>query len=182
MNKSFTFTPTLNLNQFLSFIRLKKQYLNNLKNIRQANTKKKNNETTKYIGVLNNKISDKKAELSVYILHVKFSRSNTFLHVMDFGGKSKNFYSAGSVNYSGKRKKSRYIVFRDLYRILISTFYFLKSKPICLHLTNVGNNRFWLIKKMKKSFFIISTKVFNSYPYNGCRKSKVKRKKFKKKL
>jgi hypothetical protein len=49
---------------------------------------------------------------------------------MDFSGKLKFFCSAGSFGYKGKNKKSRYSVFRDLYRVLVSKLKFLKNKPI----------------------------------------------------
>ena len=99
---------------------------------------------------------------------------------MDFSGKLKFFYSAGSFNYSGKSKKARYVVFRELYRVLISKLKFLKNKPVALHLKNVGYNKSWIVKKLKKKFFIKSVRSFNLYPHNGCRKRKMRRKKFKK--
>ena len=170
----------LNLNQFLSFINLKKQYLKNIKPVAEF-VKNTNFRKIDNLFSLNNKILAKEADLVAYIIDIKFSRSNTLLHVMDFTGKLKAFYSAGSVGYSGKNKKSRYAVFRDLYRILTSNLLFLKGKPVCLHLTNARTSRFWIVKKMKKRFFVVSTKIFNSYPHNGCRKRKVRRKKFKKK-
>ena len=37
------------------------------------------------------------------------------------------------------------------------------------------------MKKLKKKFFIKVVRSFNLYPHNGCRKKKVRRKKFKKK-
>ena len=170
----------LNLNQFLAFIHLKKQHLKNIKPVATF-VKTIDSKKIDSLSSLNPTILTKEAELVAYIVDIKFSRSNTLLHVMDFTGKLKAFYSAGSVGYSGKNKKSRYAVFRDLHRILTSNLLFLKGKPISLHLTNARTSRFWIIKKMKKRFFVVSTKVFNSYPHNGCRKRKVRRKKFKKK-
>ena len=36
------------------------------------------------------------------------------------------------------------------------------------------------VEKVEKKFFITSVKIFNTFPHNGCRHKKVKRKKFKK--
>jgi len=171
------------LNQFLMSINLKKQYLKNLQNLKLllSKTKESGNYHSIYPSLFRKNSVDLKedAQLVTYIIVVKFSRSNTLVHVMDFKGNLKFFYSAGSVSYSGKNKRSRYLVFRDLYRILVSKLMFLKGKPIALHLTNVSYNKFWLIKKLRKRFFIVSTRIFSAYPHNGCRKRKVRRKKFK---
>lgn len=161
-----------NLNKFLRFINLKKQYLKNLDNIK-SKLLKKNRLVYK-----SNKNLSKQSALVTHIIDVKFTRSNTLLHVTDFAGNLKTFYSAGSMTYTGKNKKARYTVFRDLYRILVSKLSFLNGKPIALHLTNVTQNRTWLIKKLKKRFFVVSIRLFNSYPHNGCRKRKIRRKKF----
>ena len=170
------------LNKFLRNIKLKKQYVKNLKNksfllskLRETNYKSVDSalfSPSKYLVIDDS--------LVTYIIDINFSRSNTFLHVMDFSGKLKFFYSAGSFNYSGKSKKARYVVFRELYRVLISKLKFLKNKPVALHLKNVGYNKSWIVKKLKKKFFIKSVRSFNLYPHNGCRKRKMRRKKFKK--
>ena len=171
------------LNKFLKNIRFKKQYVKNLKNksdslakIRETSYKSLNSIM---FSTKNNIVSEE--NLVTYIIDINFSRSNTFVHVTDFSGDLKFFYSSGSFNYSGKNKKARYLVFRDIYRALVSKLKFLKGKPIALHLKNVGYNKFWIIKKLKKKFFIKSVRSFNAYPHNGCRKRKMRRKKFKKK-
>ena len=171
MNKN-NLIKNFNLNKFLGFINLKKQYLKNLENI-----KSKLSNKNRFVYKSNKNLS-KQSGLITYIIDVKFTRSNTFLHVTDFAGNLKFFYSAGSVNYTGKNKKARYAVFRDLYRVLVSKLSFLAGKPVALHLTNVTQNKIWLIKKLKKRFFVVSIRSFNSYPHNGCRKRKIRRKKF----
>lgn len=170
------------LNKFLENIKFKKQYVKDLKTkisslsaIRKTNYKLVNAELFSH-----DIKSFKDDNLVTYIIDINFSRSNTFVQVMDFSGKLKFFYSSGSFNYSGKSKKARYIVFRDFYRVLVSKLKFLRGKPIALHLKNVGYNKFWIVKKLKKKFFIKSVKSFVSYPHNGCRKRKMRRKKFKK--
>lgn len=170
------------LNKLLKNIRFKKQYITNLKNknsslvtIRETNYK----SLSSTLLPLTHSLSQEE-NLVTYIIDINFLRSNTFVHVTDFLGNSKFFYSSGSFNYSGRNKKSRYLVFRDVYRVLVSKLKFLKGKPIALHLKNVGYNRFWIVKKLKKKFFIKSLRLYTTYPYNGCRKPKMRRKKFKK--
>ena len=179
MKKSYKIN--FDLNKFLIDIKLKKQYLKNLKSKAFLLYKLKDNNY-KFI----NSIYPEKNHqfvndnLVTYIVDISFSKSNTFLHIMDFSGNLKFFYSAGSFNYLGKNKRARYVVFRDLYRVLVSKLKFLNSKPIALHLKNVGYNKFWIVKKLKKKFFIKCVKSFDIYPHNGCRKRKMRRKKFKK--
>ena len=113
----------------------------------------------------------------VYIVHFSFSPTNTFLHITDISGNLKFCYSAGLVNFKGKQKKSRIQVLtrflRELRKLKIST---LKDKPIALHLNNVGFYKYFLIKNLKKNFFIRLIKSYETYPFNGCRKKKRLRK------
>ena len=184
MKKNYNF----NLNKFLQTIKLKKQYLKNLKqkNLLLEKHKEKNYKAISYsftpfknyLSIANKfTIND---FLVTDIIDISFSRSNTFVHVMDFLGNLKFFYSAGSFQHKGKTKKSRFLVFKDFYKTLLIKLKFLKGKPLALHLKNVGSKKFWIIKKLKKKFFIKCVRSFNLNPYNGCRKRKVRRKKFKK--
>nr|YP_009115296.1 ribosomal protein S11 [Berkeleya fennica]AJA05817.1 ribosomal protein S11 [Berkeleya fennica] len=170
-------------NKFLSSIKLRKQYIKELKKkiILLNNTKDKEYKNLSSTLVSNTKFSPIDEHLVMYIIDITFTRTNTLLHVTDFSGKLKFFCSAGSLKYTGKGKKLRSVVFRDFYRVLVSKLKFLRSKPIALHLKNVGYNKFWIIKKLKKKFFIKVIRSFNLYPHNGCRKRKMRRKKFKKK-
>lgn len=176
------YNTNFDLNTFLRDVRLKKQYVKNLKSKSLLLSQiRENNYKSVHQTLLSNKnIVVTRNYLVTYIIDICFSKSNTFLHVMDFSGKLKFFYSSGSFNYSGKSKKARYTVFRDLYKMLLSKLKFLKGKPVALHLKNVGYSKSWIIKKLKKKFFITCVRSFNSYPHNGCRKRKMRRKKFKK--
>ena len=114
--------------------------------------------------------------------HISFSRSNTLLHVMNSSGILKFFCSAGNLSYKGNSKKARALVLKSMINLLVRKLKFLRYKPIALHLKNVRFMRFWIVKRFKKKFTIRIVKNFNSYPYNGCRKRKVRRKKFIKKI
>jgi len=172
----------LNLVKFFREIKLKKQYIKQLKNkvILLNSLKDKNYKTLNSKLFLYNhyKKLHKEDFLVTYIIDITFSRTNTFIHVMDFSGHLKFFLSAGSLQYKGKGKRFRSAVLKDMYKTLILKLKFLKEQPVALHLKNVGFAKFWIIKLLKKNFFIKVVRSFNTYPYNGCRKKKVRRKKF----
>merc|ERR1712039_33971 len=155
------------MSTFLKIIKLKKKYLKELKN--KLSFLKFNKENALESLSVNNKAKNLRNCLNnfivTYIVSIIFSQTNTLLHVMHYSGQSKFFYSAGSFNYSGKIKKARSSIFKKFYRVLISKLKFLRNKPISLHLTNVGSNKFWIIKKLKKKLFIKTIKNFSSYPY-----------------
>ena len=169
------------LNKFFINIKLKKQYIKKL----QEKITLLNNIKEKNYKLLNSHFSNSYQNcnenyLISYIIDITFSQTNTLLHVTDSSGNLKFFCSAGSLNFKGKAKKSRFLVFREMYHILISKLRFLKGQPIAVHFKNVGSSKFWILKRLKKKFFIKVVKNYSLYPYNGCRKQKVKRKKFKK--
>lgn len=172
----------LNLNNFFSNIKLKKQYIKKLQDkiILLNNIKEKN---YKLLGskLFATKKSAEENYLVSYVVDITFSQTNTLLHVIDPLGNLKFFCSAGSLNFKGKAKRSRFIVFRKMYSILISKLKFLKGQPLGVHFKNVGSSKLWMLKKLKKKFFIRVVRNFSLYSYNGCRKSKMRRKKFKKK-
>ena len=175
------YNSSFNVNKFLKDISLKKKYIKNFKDsvfilstLKETNYRSLNNKM-----IQNNSISNLHNNLVMFIIDITFSKSNTLLNVSDSNGNLKFSCSAGSFNYSGKSKRSRWIVFKEFYSSLLK-LKFLTNKPIALHFKNVGSHKFWIIKKLKKIFFIKNICSFNSYPYNGCRKKKMRRKKFKK--
>lgn len=113
----------------------------------------------------------------VYIIFFSFTSTNTFLHVTDALGNLKLGLTAGLIDFKGKQKKSRLLVlnrfFRELKKLKVST---LKSRPIALHLGNVGFYRYYIIKNLKKDYFVRFVKSYETYSYNGCRKRKKLRK------
>lgn len=158
------------------YIRKINKYIFKLKNI--FNKKQKN----KTLLLLNNKQSLKnkkllKGLLVTYIIHFSFSTTNTFLHVTDTSGNLKCHYSAGLLEFKGKQKKTRIVVLNSFFNVLRQLkMSFLKNKPIALHLNNVGFYKYYIVKKLKKYFFIRIIKSYELYSYNGCRKKKNVRK------
>ena len=113
----------------------------------------------------------------VYIIHFSFSATNTLLHVTDTSGNLKFCHSAGSVNFKGKQKKVRIIVLSQFFRTLMRLkMNFLKNKPVVLHLSNVGFYKSFIIRHLKRYFYIRIVKNYDSNTYNGCRKKKKIRK------
>lgn len=181
-----------NLNKFFRNIKLKKQYIQKLKNkvnlinSNKIDFKEKNNMNllifNNQVNCNNNSVIVKEDFLITYIIDITFSRMNTLMHVMDFCGNLKFFCSAGSLQYKGKKKKTaRYVVFRYMYKILVSKLKFLKGQPLALHLKNVGSLKFLIIRLLKKKLFIKVVRSYDLYPHNGCRKKKVIRKKMRSK-
>jgi ribosomal protein S11 len=178
---------SLNLNKFFSDIKLKKQYIKKLKSKYDLLSNFKKNYKNLSLSIFSKscyKNSIKESFLVSYIIDITFSRTNTLLHVMDFSGNLKFFCSAGLLKYKGKSKKrARYLIFKNMFRILNSKLKFFKSQPLALHLKNVGSAKFWIVKKfLKKKLFVKIIKSYDLYPYNGCRKKKVRRKKIRIKL
>lgn len=176
------YSSNFNLNKFLKKVVFKKKYIKKLteKICMLENTKEQNFKSLNYSLFSKNKNLIKQNTLVVYIVDISFSRSNTLLHVMNSSGIVKFFCSAGDLSYSGKSKKSRVSVLTSMTSVLSHKLKFLQGKPIALHLKNVGSKKFWIVKKLKKKFFIRVIRSFNLYSHNGCRKRKIRRKKFKK--
>lgn len=169
-----------NLNSFFKEIHFKKQYLQKMQHemhllydFKENNYKKMGLKFSKHIKNATSKM------LVIYIIEISFSKKNTLIHISDCLGNVKFFHSAGSLKQKGRAKISRAAVLRKFYRLLISKFKFLNKVPVAVHFKNADSNIFWFLKKLKKKFFIVTVKLFNLYPYNGCRKKKIRRKKFK---
>lgn len=120
--------------------------------------------------------------LVVYIITISFLKANTTIHVSDTEGNVKLFYNSGSVNLTGKQKRRRITAVFRLLKLVFKNAFFLYKNPIALHLNNVTRHKHLIVKKLKQYFFIKVIREFNQVSYNGCRKPKVRRKKFKKKF
>jgi ribosomal protein S11 len=118
----------------------------------------------------------------MYIINISFLKANTTIHVSDIQGNLKFFYSAGSVELTGKQKRKRRIALSKLISLLLKKATFLGSKPIALHLNNVNFYKSLIVRKLKRNLYIKIIKIFDQTPYNGCRKKKLRRKKYTKKF
>lgn len=169
------------LNKFLNHIRFKKQYLTHVKKkIQSINKLKELNYKVFNSQILKLQHLESSNLLVMYIIDISFFKKNILLHVSDSSGNIKFFYSGKA--FQQEEKLTKPLMLRKFYRILVSKLKFLKKKPLAVHLKNPDYNMFWFLKKLKKKLFITVIKRFNLYPYNGCRKKKIRRKKFKNQL
>ena len=179
--KSKVFLNYFYLKKTRLYIRKINKYVFKLKNIFNKKQKYKTSLLNNQRSLRNKKLS--KGLFVMYIIHFSFSTTNTFLHITDTSGNLKFRYSAGLLKFKGKRKKTRILVLGSFFNLLRQLkISFLKNKPIALHLNNVGTYKYFIIRKLKKYFFIRIIKSYELYPYNGCRKKKKvrKRQRFKK--
>ena len=161
----------------LNTVRLKKKNVH-LQKINKYISKLKTNLNEKQdFLALKSEERKKKGHIVVYSICFSFSPVNTFLYVTDAQGNLKFRSSAGLLDFKGKAKKSRFQVlkmfFKELRRLKISL---LKNKPVVLVLENVGSYRYFIVKNLKKFFFIRIINNFQTHPYNGCRQKKKSRK------
>ena len=118
----------------------------------------------------------------MYIINISFLKANTTIHISDIKGNLKLFYSAGSVNLTGKQKRKRRISVSKLISLLLKKATFLTTEPVALHLNNINFHKNFIISRLKRVLYIRIIKSFNQAPYNGCRKKKLRRKKYTKKI
>ena len=170
-----------NLNRFFKEIHLKKQYLKKIQNkayvlrqLKEISYKQLNSQFLIEPSFLQD------TTCVMHVIDISFSKKNTLFHVSDFLGNVKFFYSAGSFQQKGKGKAARSMVLRQFYKLLVSKFKFVRKVPLAFHFKNADFNISWFLKKLKKKFFVRIVKHFTYYSYNGCRKRKIRRKKFKK--
>ena len=76
-----------------------------------------------------------------YIISISFLKANTTIHVSDTKGNLKLFYSAGSVELSGKQKRKRRIAISKLISLVLKKANFLGQKPSQINSKRIIN---WL--------------------------------------
>ena len=181
-NTLFT-TVSNKLKLKISLLNEERFLIKNLKS--QADTLRKVKESNnKYLNQKEYSSKSKTTQnlLVAYIINISFLKANTTVHVSDIKGNVKLFYSAGSVNLMGKQKRKRRIAISKLISLLLKKATFLTTKPIALHLNNVNSYKSFIVGRLKKTLYIRVIKSFNQAPYNGCRKKKLRRKKYTKRF
>ena len=120
-------------------------------------------------------------ELNVtYILAVVFSLKNTRVLLLSSSGQLIRAYSGGFAGFKNQQNTSRQLVVRKILTLLKSMYLndVVSSDTVSLHLYNVGDKKSSIVKLVSQFFLVTSIKLFNSIPYNGCKKKKLRRKKF----
>ena len=164
------------LNEERFLVKNLKNQVNLLKQIKENNYKYLNHQK------LCTNLNSTQNLIVMYIINVSFLKANTTIHLSDIKGNIKLFYSAGSVNLAGKQKRKRRTTVSKLISLLLRKATFLTTKPIALHLNNVNFYKSFIVNRLKKTLYIRVIKSFNQAPYNGCRKKKLRRKKYTKKI
>jgi ribosomal protein S11 len=188
MNLSNTFFSNLanKLKLETSLLQEEKFYVKNLLNqviyLKKLKTNDYKSLGVKKFGISNNREINLQDFMIMYVINISFLKANTTIHVSDTQGNLKLFYSAGSVALTGKQKKKRRIAVSKLISLLLKKANFLGQKPIALHLNNVNFYKNLIVRKLKRNLYIKIIKIFNQTPYNGCRKRKLRRKKYTKKF
>ena len=152
---------------------------NYLKKLKESNS---NNLSAKKFTNIETRETNPQDFVVAYIISISFLKANTTIHVSDTKGNLKLFYSAGSVELSGKQKRKRRIAISKLISLVLKKANFLGQKPIALHLNNVNFYKNLIIRKLKRNLYIKVVKILNQTPYNGCRKKKLRRKKYTKRF
>lgn len=171
------------LNLKVSLLNQERLYVQNLK--KQAGYLrriKENNHKSLSLKESPARFEEQQNLLVMYILNISFLKANTTIHISDTKGCVKLFYSAGSVGLAGKQKKKRRVAVSKLISLLIKKATFLNRAPIALHLNNVNFYKTLIVNRLKRTLYIRVIKSFNQIPYNGCKKRKVRRKKYLKKF
>ena len=159
-----------------------KNLLNQIDYLKKLKEKDYKNLSVNKFDVIKHKENTSQDLMVMYIINISFLKANTTIHVSDIKGNIKLFYSAGSVGLTGKQKRKRRIAVVKLISLLMKKATFLGKKPIALHLNNVNFYQNLIVNKLKQTLYIKVIKSFNQAPYNGCRKKKVRRKKYTKKF
>lgn len=169
-----------------SLLQEEKYYVKNLldqatylKKLKKNDSKSLNVEK---LTVVNGREASSQDFVIAYIVSISFLKANTTIHVSDTQGNLKLFYSAGSVGLSGKQKRKRRIAVSKLISLVLKKATFLGQKPIALHLNNVNFYKNLIVRKLKRNLYIKIIKILNQTPYNGCRKRKLRRKKYTKRF
>jgi len=169
-----------------SLLQKEKFYAKNLLNqVTYLKKFKKNNSkdlSVREFFISNNKKTNLQDFIITYVISISFLKANTTIQISDIKGNLKLFYSAGSVQLSGKQKRKRRIAVSKLISLVLKKATFLGQKPIALHLNNVNFYKNLIVRKLKRNLYIKVIKILNQTPYNGCRKKKLRRKKYTKRF
>lgn len=114
--------------------------------------------------------------LIVYIININLTSTNTLVSITDIKGNVKIFYSSGQVNLKGKQKTKQPAALINILKLLMVKVKFIKNKPLALHFKNTKPHyESFIIKMLKKKYFIKTIRSYNLQPHNGCRPKKIKR-------
>lgn len=115
-------------------------------------------------------------DIVIFIIHIKMTNTNTFIHIKDVRGNLKVTYTSGMTQSKGKRKTKQPKAFKLLLKLLKKNLEFLREFPVALHLTNFNKRKEkFVIKYLSQELFICTVRNYNKQPFNGCRTRKLRR-------
>lgn len=110
-----------------------------------------------------------------YIIHINLTYINTFVYLTDVKGNVKILYSAGAVNLTNKQRIKQPIALITLLKQLSKKLKLFNNATFALHFKNARlRYELFILKMLKKKFFITTFKRYNFRPHNGCRPRKLK--------
>lgn len=111
------------------------------------------------------------------VLRITFTQSNTWLAFSDSLGHVIFSKPSGVVGLKGKSKLNRHLAVKKLMLNLNKQEALTEYGPVALHMRNVGTRGTSIFKTVKAFAAVASVKTYDTVPFNGCRKKKLKRKK-----
>jgi ribosomal protein S11 len=122
-----------------------------------------------------------KLDLIRYIIGVKFLKKNTVAYITDIHGKLKHCISGGYIKLNKKQKTRVPLILIKLTKSILLKLPSLRKIPVAIHLTNTTKPiQLFFESVFKIQFFVAQLVLFKTFPHNGCRPKKLKRKKRKK--
>jgi hypothetical protein len=134
----------------------------------------------RYLSELN-MLKNNKNRLIKYIITVKYYRTGVSLTASTIRGDTFLFCLSKQDKTKKKHRINRKIHIKNLTETLTKYCPFLLKTPVALHLIDVGFDRKRIVKEILTYFFILVMKVFDTKPYNGCRRPKNAKKKIRSK-
>ena len=113
-----------------------------------------------------------------YLITISFTKSNTTIQLSESQGYLKVVLNLTSINVSGKQRRQRKLALTRLLQLFMTKVNFLENEHVSVHFNNVRTHKVYILEKLQHFFLIKTIKSFDQLPYNGCRKRKIRRKKY----
>lgn len=151
----------------------------NIELLKKTTKAKKVKNLENIIEIKNSKFYDYKSNFFIkYIIGIFISKTNITIYLTNIKGEIKYFVSSSSLKLNKRQNKTATII--KLFKILLFKNPFLKKENCTvLHFKNINQRTALTAYSFIANYFknILSIKIFNNKPHNGCRPKKVKRKK-----
>ena len=151
----------------------------NIQLIEKTTTNNKIKKIQDIAKISNFKVSSYKSNFFLkYVIGIFISKTNITIFLTNIKGEIKHFVSSSILKLN--KKQNKITIISKLFKILLLKNAFLKKENcVVLHFKNVNQRTALVLYSFISRYFknILSIKIFNNKPYNGCRPKKIKRKK-----